>query len=320
MNVKEYSSSDEKEWDAFVDLSKNGFFMFKRGYMDYHNDRFRDSSLMLYDNKGNLSALLPANLSDGVLYSHQGLSFGGVLATNDMRAARMLEVFTAIEKFCLEKGIGKFVYKEIPHIYHSQPSEEESYALYRNSFDCFRVDISSTINQTNPVKFASLRRRSVKKAKKLGVAVNLSEDFSGFYKVLSFVLSKYHGVEPVHTLDELILLHSRFPNNIKLYTASNSDGETLAGVIIYETSEVAHAQYTVANDEGRAVGALDLIIDQLVSTVYVDKKYFDLGISTERQGAYLNEGLIAQKEGFGARGIVFRQFMKTINLEVKDAI
>lgn len=33
-------------------------------------------------------------------------------------------------------------------------------------------------------------------------------------------------------------------------------------------------------------------------------KYFDFGISNENNGRFLNRGLIAQKEGFGARTIV----------------
>ena len=38
--------------------------------------------------------------------------------------------------------------------------------------------------------------------------------------------------------------------------------------------------------------------------LYADRRYFSFGISTEQAGQYLNEGLIAQKEGFGARTVV----------------
>ena len=47
--------------------------------MEYHADRFTDYSLLVYD--GNkLLALLPANRSGDVLYSHAGLTYGGVIA------------------------------------------------------------------------------------------------------------------------------------------------------------------------------------------------------------------------------------------------
>ena len=46
--------------------------------MDYHNDRFKDHSLMVFkDDK--LIALLPANIVDFNLRSHQGLTYGGFL-------------------------------------------------------------------------------------------------------------------------------------------------------------------------------------------------------------------------------------------------
>jgi len=63
-------------------------------------------------------------------------------------------------------------------------------------------------------------------------------------------------------------------------------------------------QYLACSPFGREVGALDYLLDVLVGEIYIDKKYFDFGISTENDGRKLNEGLIAQKEGFGARGFV----------------
>jgi hypothetical protein len=35
------------------------------------------------------------------------------------------------------------------------------------------------------------------------------------------------------------------------------------------------------------------------------KKYFDFGISSEKNGRYLNIGLIQNKESFGARAIAY---------------
>lgn len=46
--------------------------------MDYHADRFQDASLMIY-RKGQLYALLPANRLNNILYSHQGLTYGGLI-------------------------------------------------------------------------------------------------------------------------------------------------------------------------------------------------------------------------------------------------
>lgn len=117
------------------------------------------------------------------------------------------------------------------------------------------------------------------------------------------ILSKYHSTIAVHTAEELKLLAGRFPENIKLYTGE-LDGKILAGAVVFENGETVHTQYLANSDEGRQVGALDCVIDFLLNEVYADKKYFDFGISNENAGKYLNRGLIAQKEGFGARAVV----------------
>ena len=44
---------------------------------------------------------------------------------------------------------------------------------------------------------------------------------------------------------------------------------------------------------------------QLLTDVYKDKKYFDLGVSTESEGQYLNTGLVEFKEGFGGRTVTY---------------
>ena len=75
--------------------------------------------------------------------------------------------------------------------------------------------------------------------------------------------------------------------------------------MVYETERVAHAQYIAASAEGKALGALDCLFDWLITERYADKAYFDFGISTEQGGTWLNEGLQFQKEGFGARAVVY---------------
>ena len=79
-DIRRYSADRADEWNAFVAVSKNATFLFDRRYMDYHSDRFQDCSLMVYY-KSSLYALLPANLKGDTLYSHQGLTYGGLLMT-----------------------------------------------------------------------------------------------------------------------------------------------------------------------------------------------------------------------------------------------
>ncbi|EAI4884208.1 TPA: GNAT family N-acetyltransferase, partial [Campylobacter coli] len=110
--------------------AKNGLFMFDRNYMDYHSDRFIDNSLMFYENE-KLIALLPCNVSQNILYSHQGLTFGGFIVDENMKQSKMLECFEVLKEYMKENNFKKLIYKSTPYIYHKIPAQEDLYALFR---------------------------------------------------------------------------------------------------------------------------------------------------------------------------------------------
>lgn len=305
ITVSKYSPEQKSLWDDFVSRAKNGAFLFYRDYMEYHVDRFPDASLLFFDKDAQLIALLPSTSKDGdVLSSHAGLTFGGLVCGNSMKVGLMLEVFDALVAHARHAGFTRLIYKAIPHIYHRVPAEEDLYALFRNDARLFRRDVSSTIDMSERLSFSKGRKWSIKQALKNKIEVGRSDDFATFIGIEKHVLESRHGKHPVHTAEELRLLATRFPDQIKLFAASLA-GEMLAGVVIYESEQVAHAQYISATDAGKATGATDLVLNHLINEYYVDKKYFDFGISTEDDGLYLNEGLAANKQGFGARAVVY---------------
>ena len=304
MQARKYGAEDKNIWDEFVENSKNGTFMLKRAYMEYHSDRFTDFSLMFYD-EDKLVALMPASLHGDEIRSHGGLTYGGIVTNRKMTAQRMLDIFDSLKEFLAQNNIKKLIYKCIPSVYHLYPSDEDLYALFRNDAKLIRRDISTVIYLPEKIKFSELRKRGAKKAVKNGLAVKQSDDFKGYIELLTKVLEEHHGTKPVHTAQELELLASRFPDVIKLYAAFNSDNKMQAGVVIFDYKQTVHAQYIANSNEGRELGALDLLFDYLINEYSVNKKYFDFGISTEDAGRFLNNGLISQKEGFGGRGIVY---------------
>ncbi|MFZ0010307.1 MAG: GNAT family N-acetyltransferase, partial [Halobacteriota archaeon] len=107
-----------------------------------------------------------------------------------------------------------------------------------------------------------------------------------------------------HTSSEIASLAQKFPENIKLL-AAYKDEIMLAGVIIYESGPVAHAQYIASSDTAKKMGVADLVFDSIITHYSTGKKYFDFGVSTEKGGSYLNRGLAANKQYFGSRAIVY---------------
>ena len=303
MTIIKYTKDQKNNWNEFVKNSKNSHFFFQRDYMEYHSDRFEDFSLMIFDETDKLIAILPANIKEDILYSHQGLTFGGFLVDDKMKTETMLEIFELLKQFLKEKNIVKIVYKCIPYIYHTKPSEEDRYALFRNEAKLIRRDVTSTIDLTEQAGYSKGRKWTINKAKKESIEIFESNDYEIFWELLTGVLESNHEAKPVHTREEIKKLANLFPKNIKLFLAKK-DERIVSGALIYENQNIVHTQYLANSGEGREIGALDLLIDYLIKDIYKNKKYFDFGISNENAGRYLNTGLIAQKEGFGARAVV----------------
>lgn len=304
MEIRRYRREDKELWNSFVSKARNATFLFDRNYMDYHADRFDDNSFMFY-HKGKLKAVLPANVAGDTLYSHQGLTYGGLLLDKKATVEDVLECFDSLNSWLRENGISKVVYKALPWIYQQYPSEEDLYALtWKCKAQLISRDISSSIVIDNKLKFAESRKSGIRKALSLNIEVGESHDVDGFWHVLEENLGNRYNAKPVHTANEMKLLMSRFSNNIRLYVAK-MNGEIVGGTLIYVTPQVVHTQYISASVEGKKHGALDLLFDYIINKVYANCRYFDFGKSTEQGGAYLNEPLIFQKEGFGGRGVCY---------------
>lgn len=310
MYIKKYSPSDDKEWNSFIENSRNGIFMFNRGFMDYHSDRFEDHSLMFYEDN-ELLAILPANIRNSVLYSHQGLTYGGFILSEKIKQHTMIECFNLLKDYLIQNRIERLVYKVLPHIYHAYPSEEDLYALMLSKAKLLKIEPSSTLLLESPLKMPKGMKAQISKAKRENVKVEESSDFDSFIELENQILREFHNTVAVHTGEELSLLKSRFVNKIKLFVAKKGD-ELLAGTVVFIYKNVIHTQYMASSHKGRELGALDLIISTIMQDYRNQIKYLDFGISSEDGGRILNNGLISQKEGFGARTVIYQTWELTI--------
>lgn len=310
-DIVRYTSEKAGEWNSFVATSKNGTFLFDRSYMDYHSDRFNDFSLMFYRDDA-LYALMPANAERDTLCSHRGLTYGGIVMQENAVAEAIQQLFRELNDYLRKTGFRKVIYKTVPHIYHRIPSEEDWFSLF-SICDAKLVDrsLSSAIDLSHPLKWRRDRRYGVNKAFVNGVQVGESNDWKGFWEVLTTNLMNKYGAKPVHTLQEIELLSSRFPENIRLFTAEK-DWKILGGTVLYVTPTVVHSQYISASAEGKNLRVNDAIFDYLLHGCEWHARYFDFGTSNEEDGRILVEPLIYQKEGFGGRGICYDWYEWTL--------
>ena len=277
--------------------------MFNRSFMEYHKDRFTDSSLLFYDGD-KLVAIMPASIKGGILISHGGLTYGGFITSNDMKQHHMNDCFAALKEYAAQNGIKEIIYKCIPHVYHKQPAEEDLYSLYYSGAEVLKVEASTVVNLKQPLKMPKGRKAQVGRARREGVIIQESEDFETFISLENKVLER-HETKAVHTPKELHLLKGFFPENIKLIAAFYQD-KMIAGTVLFVYDNVVHTQYMAASELAREIGALDFTIATVIEMYKESKKWLDFGISTEDAGRYLNEGLISQKEGFGGRTNIYQ--------------
>jgi hypothetical protein len=271
--------------------------------MEYHHERFQDFSLLII--AGNdVSALFPANREGDTVVSHGGLTFGGLVLDMRATAARVIAMLRTVVDLLRIEGIRTLVYKSIPTIYHRVPTEEDRYALFRLGAKVDRRDVLTVISPASSWQPNSKRRWSWTRAQRLsGVYVGPSHDWSGYWRVLSERLREQYGVSPVHSLEEITSLAAKFPSAIRLLVAK-VDGEVAAGVVLYESAQVVHAQYLASNADARNHDLLALVLRVAIEDARKRGKWFDFGASTQCNGTYLNLGLAHYKESFGGRTVV----------------
>lgn len=271
--------------------------------MDYHQDRFKDASLLVFK-KNKLVAVFPANQIENLIYSHQGLTYGGMIISSKLKLYSVLEIFKTILEYYDNQGFVNLELKLIPNIYNDFPSDELLYLSFLLEGELIKRDTLSVVSMGNRIKYNKDRVDGVKRAEKNNLVIKDDDKFDEFWnEILIPNLQVKYGAKPVHNLDEIKLLKQRFPNTIKQYNVYQ-DTKLVAGTTLFITKHVAHSQYISANAEKNTLGSLDFLHDYLLKTVFNNKRYFDFGISNENNGKKINSGLQYWKEGFGARTVV----------------
>ena len=302
-SVRQYHATDYTIWNAFVSEAKNATFLFHRDFMEYHSDRFDDFSLLVF-NKEKLVGLLPANRVGDTVYCHQGLTYGELLYSEKLKLTSFITAFAAVLKFLCQNQVKTFLIKAIPSIYHQKPAEEMKYVLFLMEAKLIRRDSLSVVAMWQPLKISKGRLEGVKKGIRNNLKIVEEPNFELFWdNIMIPNLAQKYNVKPVHTHQEMSLLQSRFPKNIRQFNVYY-EGAIVAGTTIFESKQVAHAQYISANERKNELGSLDYLYHFLATTIFKDKSYLDFGISNEYQGKKVNEGLLFWKESFGASTIV----------------
>ncbi|MGI4779707.1 MAG: GNAT family N-acetyltransferase [Janthinobacterium lividum] len=306
LTPRRFRPDDATAWDSFVHECLQATFLHSRRFLSYHGDRFEDASLII-ESDGDCVGVFPAALNPAnrlEVISHPGLTYGGMLHRGHLRGERMIRALDAMRHCYRTSGYERLVYKAVPSIYHRAPAQDDLYALFRIDASRTRCDLSSAIDLGNRLIVATRRTRGLRKSVKNGVGIVTGLDWlAPLWEVLTLNLRSKFDAEPVHSLEEIKVLAERFPENIKC-VCGVVDQRVVAGVLLFETPTVAHAQYIASNESGQEFSALDLVFDFCINAAIEDeKKWFDFGTSNEEKGKVLNAGLYEFKSNFGGGGV-----------------
>lgn len=314
LDIRLFDPSQELVWDDWCAGAVNATLLHTRRFLSYHGDRFRDVSVLIHDD-AKLVGILPAAVSPAdatLVVSHPGATYGGLVHDGRLTGERMLAAFEAISSFYRSQGFVRLLYKVLPHGYHTVPAQDDLYALFRLDARRIRCDLSSTIDLKKRRSLSDRRRRSLKKALKTVVVSSEMALLPQLWSVLQGNLERKHGARPVHSLEEIMLLAERFPQEIQIRCAV-AGGVVVAGVLLFLSANVWHAQYIASSEAGYAVSALDAVFDAIIVEASAQgARYFDFGISNEDGGRVLNEGLYGFKTEFGGGGMVHEFYELTL--------
>lgn len=297
-HVNPYDSHWETAWNRFNKQAGNGSFLFDRAYLSYHAGRFVEASIVICKGQ-EIVAIFPAHRVDDTIYSHRGLTYGGLVVSAGISTATYREVWQAVRAYYQQLGIVKMQIKSIPSIYTVGDQGNWEYELFQRGGRIVDASLFSySIRETAHWNYA--RRSAYKKASQNGMLLYLSCDFTRFWnELLVPLLAEKYQNRPVHTAEEIELLAQQFPEHIQLALVEY-EGELVAGTVLFCQPRCIKVQYIGSNAKGRSMAALDFLFGELLTHYHTEIPYWDWGSSHGQSTSEIQEGLLNWKASWGA--------------------
>jgi hypothetical protein len=298
-SVRPYQESDYELWNTFVSAAKNATFLFHRDFMEYHKERFDDFSLLVFD-KVKLVAVLPANRVDNKVYSHQGLTYGGLVYASKLKIEKIETILDLLFDFFKSKRIEHFYLHPIPSFYLGQGNAAIDFFLMKKGAQLYRKEMNMVAHLPQEIPISKSKLKHFRRTELLGLRVVEETNFQPFWeKILEPRLVEKYDAKPVHSLAEIQLLHESFPKNIKQFSAYLED-KIVAGITIFEFENGVKSQYGATSKKGEKYRALDFLFISLLDIFQKrGKLFFDMGIVNDSGEKGFHSGLLQQKEELG---------------------
>ena len=329
MTFSVFSKDKLEAWDDFVcTKSINGNFLQTRTFLNYHPEgRFIDASLMYYDQKNKLRAVIPAaciNINGQLSFvAHPGSTYGGIVIDKKTCEARRFQ--TLLDELVLYLARESYTAIDLrfpPNfLWLGNDAPLVEYLLQLNGFRegtelTTYIDYATYGDRTLSC-FSQGKRTNVNNGLKNGLRFARITEISRaaeFYGMLSENLKKYDS-EPVHTFDELWDLYSnRLQGSTELVGVFDREKLVASGwLFLFANQRAAHTQYLCADSNYNKLSPMTFLYYSLIEYCReLGLSYLSWGVSTEDEGRVLNWGLTESKESFGSSHDVHRRYLKLL--------
>lgn len=309
IEVKRYSQPDQSVWDIFVDNADNGFFFFKRAFMEYHADRFTDFSLLIYFNN-HLVSLFPANLKGNQIHSHQGLSYGGLIYVHDLPLDTISDIHNSIQDYFHQLGISSITVSPAPPQYSESRKNRYNDLLKNKSVKTEHSKPISIVDK-DCVKLPTRRRLRIPQSHEEKYRIIQVHDFKQVWPMIAECYINQHGFQPVHSTEEMLYLKSCFPDNIiaNAIQENSPNAPTIATLITLEDKNIVKFQYIGYTKEARNFNVIDFLYYKVIQKAIYENKSVDMGHSIDVNTNIINENIIFAKRRHGAIEIEANTFV-----------
>ena len=316
IEIVEYKPEWKDRWDEFVLRSNNGTMFHLQRFLGYHLERKFDWNHLLFRQKGELIAVLPAARMGSTLESPIGASYGSFV-TPDLSFETSLELVDAFSEYCRSQGLERTLLTPAPFIYQISLSQNIDYALAYRGFEYDKHYISHAIPLNDPEylnNFQSTARRYIRKyLREREVTVELSTDFDAFYPIL-LKNKQRHDVTPTHSLEEIKRLHKLFPKQVVLFMVKRNTRPVAGSLVFVCNSRVVLCFYNMLLYEYEKYNPIHAVMYEVVK--WATQNHFawvDIGVSQDTHAANQMTpamSLIRFKEKFNARGVLRSTFYR----------
>lgn len=311
MQIIEYTEQWREKWDNFVLNSNNGTMFHLQKFFDYHVPGKFTFNHLIFLEKGEIAAVLPGQIKNGLFESPIGASYGSIV-TKDIKFSFTMELISTLLDYGKKTGIKEFMLTPAPMIYEEYQNQNLDFAMLWQGFkfDLHYISSAIKLDKERDIigRFQPTVRRNIRKTlKDPDIRVEINERYDEFYPILLSNKSK-HNVKPTHSYEDLLKLKELLPDNLKLFMVYYKNKPIAGSLMFFCNKTVALCFYNMLLYEYEHLKPIHRVMYEVVkySTEH-NYKYVDIGVSQDTKAENPmtpSMGLIDFKEKFDAKTIM----------------